>query len=117
MAGVQQPGMTGQVKENIISRFFELGVSVQNGQIEINPIILKKPEFIVPQPDADYKHPYIEFTYCKVPVVYLLDENQGIDIINSSGEQIKTKVYKLSKKDSYSIMSRDGKIERLVVHL
>ena len=79
MAGVQQRGMTGQVKEDSIlnsrfstyyalqaksqhpprqigassgiSRFFELDVSVQNGQIEINPLVLKKSEFIVPQPD------------------------------------------------------------------
>ena len=29
--GAQQPGMTGQVKEDVISRFGELGVEVKNG--------------------------------------------------------------------------------------
>jgi hypothetical protein len=29
MAGVQQPGMTGQVKEDILSRYFELGVLIR----------------------------------------------------------------------------------------
>jgi len=39
MAGVQQPGMTGQVKEDILNRFFELGVLVQEGQLMIRPLI------------------------------------------------------------------------------
>jgi len=42
MAGVQQPGMTGQVKEDILSRFFELGVVVENGMLFIQPNQLKK---------------------------------------------------------------------------
>ncbi|MDZ7723062.1 MAG: hypothetical protein U5R06_09730 [candidate division KSB1 bacterium] len=35
--GVQQPGMTGQVKEDIISRFGELGVCVRKGKISFHP--------------------------------------------------------------------------------
>ena len=33
--GAQQPGMTGQVKEDVISRFGELGVEVNNGIIKL----------------------------------------------------------------------------------
>ncbi|MCX6268774.1 MAG: hypothetical protein NTW16_15720, partial [Bacteroidetes bacterium] len=32
-AGAQQPGMTGQVKEDYLSRMRELGIHIQNGQI------------------------------------------------------------------------------------
>ena len=39
-AGVQQPGMTGQVKEDILSRFGELGVTVKNGQLSFDPVLL-----------------------------------------------------------------------------
>jgi len=37
MAGVQQPGMTGQVKEDVISRFFELGLIDEKGTNIIRP--------------------------------------------------------------------------------
>ena len=44
--GVQQPGMTGQVKEDIVSRFYELGFFVNDGKITFDPTILRKSEFI-----------------------------------------------------------------------
>ena len=44
--GAQQPGMTGQVKEDILSRFGELGVSVSNGAVQFNPEILRTDEFL-----------------------------------------------------------------------
>ena len=44
--GAQQPGMTGQVKEDIISRFGELGVFVEDGTLLFDPCMLRKEEFI-----------------------------------------------------------------------
>ena len=40
--GAQQPGMTGQVKEDIICRFGELGLVVQDGCIRFHPGLLRK---------------------------------------------------------------------------
>lgn len=60
-AGVQQPGMTGQVKEDIISRFFELGVHVQDGQITFCPIMLT---------DADFRDGELRFSYCGTEIIY-----------------------------------------------
>jgi hypothetical protein len=40
--GVKQPGMTGQVKEDILSRFGELGVVVEDGKLIFSPGLLKK---------------------------------------------------------------------------
>ena len=40
--GAQQPGMTGQVKEDILSRIGELGVFVDEGQIMFHPCLLRK---------------------------------------------------------------------------
>ena len=47
--GAQQPGMTGQVKEDILSRFGELGVFVKEGRLFFNPCLLRKDEFLVAQ--------------------------------------------------------------------
>ena len=38
--------MTGQVKEDILSRFGELGIIVEDGKITFNPGLLRKTEFI-----------------------------------------------------------------------
>lgn len=50
-AGAQQPGMTGQVKEEVITRQAELGLSIMNGSVFINPALLDVSEFL-PEPGA-----------------------------------------------------------------
>ena len=57
--GAQQPGMTGQVKEDIISRFGELGVRIKNGKLQFNPILLKKDEFLEAENDSRYKFAFL----------------------------------------------------------
>ncbi len=118
MAGVQQPGMTGQVKEDIISRFFELGVFVNHGQLNIKPVILKKSEFIQPSniSKPEYLYPTMHFTYCSVKFVYLLDNTEGIDIMYKNGEKESTNDYSLSKLNSRLIFNRDKNIDKVVVH-
>ncbi|MBP2681537.1 MAG: hypothetical protein H6Q78_1400, partial [Candidatus Krumholzibacteriota bacterium] len=37
-AGAQQPGMTGQVKEEILTRFGELGVRIEDGVVAFRPV-------------------------------------------------------------------------------
>ncbi len=116
MAGVQQPGMTGQVKEDILNRFFELGVSVQSGQLKIQPIILKKDEFIQPTPDNQSLFPALSFTYCSIPFIYTIDGQKGIEMIaqDNSFEQIEG--YSLSHMQSERIFNRDAGIQKMIVH-
>jgi len=80
--GVQQPGMTGQVKEDIISRFVELGVSVVDGRITFYPISLPESEWMRDPGVLRYRDGegasrtmevqtgHIAFTYCGVPIIY-----------------------------------------------
>ena len=95
MAGVQQPGMTGQVKEDIISRFIELGVRVQDGQIHFNPIMLT---------DADFTDGELRFTYCGTEIIYRKTAN-GTGSVTLTPEQSK------------HIFARDGEIQQIVVEL
>ena len=41
-AGAKQPGLTGQVKEDILCRFGELGVFVDEGELYFDPCLLRK---------------------------------------------------------------------------
>lgn len=95
MSGVQQPGMTGQVKEDIISRFFELGVQVQDGQITFCPIMLT---------DADFRDGELRFSYCGTEIIYRKTGN-GTGSVTLTPEQSK------------HIFARDGEIKQLIVEL
>lgn len=57
--GAQQPGMTGQVKEEILTRWGELGLRFERGQIRFDPVLLDLNE--VPRDGA------LSFTLARVP--------------------------------------------------
>jgi hypothetical protein len=57
--GAQQPGMTGQVKEEILTRWGELGLRFEAGQIRFDPVLLDIAE--VPPDGA------LSFTLARVP--------------------------------------------------
>ena len=57
--GAQQPGMTGQVKEEILARWGELGVRVRAGHIHFQPVLLDTDEL----PEAGV----LAFTFGRVP--------------------------------------------------
>lgn len=113
MAGVQQPGMTGQVKEDIISRFYELGVQVENGCLTINPTILNGDEFVSGQNET----PWLSFSYCSIPIVYKLGDKAGIELIYANGDIEKQAGYALNRIQSQAIFNRDSKIAQIVVFI
>ncbi|MCP4995197.1 MAG: hypothetical protein GY934_15675, partial [Gammaproteobacteria bacterium] len=45
-SGARQPGMTGQVKEEILTRLGELGVTVKQGELHFNPTLLRPDDFL-----------------------------------------------------------------------
>ncbi len=96
MAGAQQPGMTGQVKEDIISRWFELGISVQDGQITFAPTMLT---------EADFTDGELHFTYCGTPIVYRKSVTGNPSPVT------------LSKEQSAHLFARDGELKQIIVEV
>jgi len=92
---------------------------VKKGQISFDPVVLKKSEFI--QPGTKDSHgqpvPHLFFTYCKVPVIYLLDDQQGIVLEFSNGSSSTIRGFTIDKENSHSIFNREGKIKEVYVHL
>jgi hypothetical protein len=115
MAGVQQPGMTGQVKEDIINRFYELGVQVENGCLRIEKSMLKTDEFLPPTPDNAY--PHLSFSYCSIPFLYQKDGKEGMEIHFIDGAKEKIADYTLSTLQSSLVFNRDARIQKIVVFL
>jgi len=95
--GAQQPGMTGQVKEDVLSRFGELGVFVEDGRLHFDPCLLKKEEFLSGAESFTYvdlerrtREIQVEkdslcFTCCQVPVIYHLSDQRSIVITHRDG--------------------------------
>lgn len=125
--GAQQPGMTGQVKEDILSRFGELGVVVKDGCIGFFPSLLKHSEFESAARQVSYisvtgKKEIIElaahellFTYCQVPVVYALSNESGIEITKADGSKVVAASTTLNFADSASLFQRSGEIVKIKV--
>jgi hypothetical protein len=125
--GAQQPGMTGQVKEEILTRWGELGVVVEDGRLRFTPRLLHQAEFFpsaqrflyldVQNQEQSWDLPAnsLGFTYCQVPVSYQLADAASILVERVDGTQETVHGNALGAADSVSVFARDRKILRLAV--
>jgi hypothetical protein len=98
-AGARQPGLTGEVKEDILCRWGELGVFVQSGQLCFRPLLLRRSEFLSFPADFDYwdtagqprrlrlKTGSLAFTYCQTPVIYRLGGENSLAVWFADGSR------------------------------
>ncbi len=127
--GAQQPGMTGQVKEDVISRFGELGVFVKQGKLYFNPCLLRKDEFLTESSVFNYvevngkqktinlNEKSLGFTYCQVPIVYKISSDDRVQILLNGGEKIEFDQLSLDNEMSKELFDRTGKIIEIVVNI
>ncbi len=127
--GAQQPGMTGQVKEDILVRIGELGVFIEDGKLVFNPVLLKESEFLKEKSEFKYvdvmkndreldlRPNTLAFTFCQVPVVYQKTGETGIKIRLSNGEVENINGLILDRSISRKIFNRTGEIELITVDL
>jgi len=127
--GAQQPGMTGQVKEDIINRWAELGVQVDNGCISFKPEFLNPEEFMKKSAVYEYynvkgekveielQKDQLAFTYCQIPVVYTKSSVEGIELINVDGQVVQQQSLTLEVHVSAEIFKRSGLVKEIHVQL
>ncbi len=125
--GASQPGMTGQVKEEIITRFGELGVKFTGGAIEISPLLLRNIEFLKKPSNFEYvkcdgtrgsvKVPAggLAFTCCQVPFVYCRGGAPGIEIRNADGSVSRMDGLRIDPETCGKIFRREGVVESVSV--
>lgn len=127
-SGAQQPGMTGQVKEEILTRFGELGVHVRDGRLQLRPYLLKAEEFTTKPTEFHYvdasgvdrslalEENSLAFTYCCVPIVYRKIGNGRRAVVSlAEGEQREVTDCVLDSELSAQIFARTGRITRIDV--
>lgn len=127
--GAQQPGMTGQVKEDFISRFGELGIYVKAGKVGFNPRLLRKNEYLTKPSIFKYqsisgenkelqlKEKSLCYTYCQVPVIYQLSDKSGINVGFENDSSIAFNALELDVETSSKLFKRTGDISEIVVSI
>jgi hypothetical protein len=127
-AGAQQPGMTGQVKEDLLARFGELGVQIVQGQIQFGLPLLDKQEFLSENATFDYidlkgetlslslQQNELAFTWCGVPVIYKKSNRDEIKVHLSANGTKEIEGLILNRELSQKIFARNGEIQFVEVH-
>jgi hypothetical protein len=125
--GARQPGMTGQVKEEILLRLGELGLVVRRGLLSFRPRLLRRSEFLAApalfEPlAADGTRQRLElpagtlaFTLCQVPVVYHLGGEPRITVTADDGGTRTVAGDTLDAAGSAALFERNGRVARLDV--
>ena len=130
-AGAQQPGMTGQVKEEVLTRFGELGVRVRDGRVSFDPRLLRPVEFSA----APHSYRYLDvegawqeiqlprgslaFSWCQVPIVYRLEDSvsPNVTLTFEYGMSEEISALTLPESRSAELFQRSGRIRRIDVAL
>jgi hypothetical protein len=125
--GVQQPGLTGQVKEDLITRFWQLGVRVVRGEVGFEPVLLGRDEFLQepaswsysaggPESTEELPAGSLAFTLCGVPVIYRVAESGRLQVFGEEGSAPTViQGTRLGPRLSRSLLRRDQRIRKLVV--
>ncbi|MBT8103422.1 MAG: hypothetical protein KJO95_10670 [Gammaproteobacteria bacterium] len=128
-SGAKQPGMTGQVKEEVLSRFGELGVRVDDGAVRFEPKLLRAREFVREArkfrfldvdgnwQELDVPVSGLAFTWCQVPIVYVLSDKvePALTVLWSDGNKESNSQLTLSPEISAELFKRSGRIRQLTV--
>ena len=124
-AGAQQPGMTGQVKEDILARMAELGIHIKNGEIVFETSMINHKEFIKNKENFEYygldvnkrvielQKGQLGFTFCQVPVVYTQSDNEHITISLKDAPKREINGNVIDKETSSMIFRRNGEVSEI----
>ena len=127
--GAQQPGMTGQVKEDILASYFELGLTVDDGVLRFNPVLLRKSELREKSAEVDFIQTEMQkeeisipqgslcFSICQVPVIYKAGAENGVEIEMQNGSMKQFEALHLDRQTSAAIFQRSGEIKKITVTL
>jgi len=127
--GAQQPGMTGQVKEDVLTRKGELGIKVEDGALIFQPTLLNKNQFLQQEQvvrfiDLEQK-PFsitlekgsLAFTVCQVPIIYKIADKNQIEVKFENGNIETFSTLTLGHELSQKIFQRTGEVIQVTVSI
>jgi hypothetical protein len=125
--GARQPGMTGMVKEEILTRLGELGLRLESGQVSFDFRLFDRREILAapakftwldvegrPQ-QMDLPTGSLAYTFCQVPVVVQLGAEAALAVHLAGGRPLHVAGHCLDGEHSSHIFRRDGVVRQLTV--
>ncbi len=126
--GAKQPGMTGMVKEEILTRLGEVGIIIRGGIIAFDPVLLRPDEWLDAPTTLRYWDVHDQaqqidvpmqayaFTLCRVPIVVQQADNSGVSVHFSDGQQQHSSALHLAPDLSRRVFAYDGTIRQITIH-
>ena len=119
--------MTGQVKEDLLCRFGELGVRVTDGCIHFDRALMNGEEFLKAPATFEYVDVQqqwqtlalpaesLAYTLCQIPVVHLKGDTPGIEVKRADGSTQKVAGLSLDLDTSRAMFRRAHEVVQLTV--
>ncbi|MHB8627566.1 MAG: hypothetical protein ACYDBJ_12240 [Aggregatilineales bacterium] len=125
--GAKQPGMTGMVKEEILTRMTELGLYIEQGKLIFDPVLVSIHELLATPStfhylDVNGQEQHIDlpsgsltYTFCQTPIVLERSDEDRI-VVKSSDKRVQEIAGNvLDSSLSKHILQRDGVVQQLTV--
>lgn len=109
LKGAKQPGMTGQVKEEILTRWGELGLCLENSKVIFDPKILQDDEF--------FDDKTLSFTWCGTKIKYVKSGTKNLQVEFADGKKVLRNENSLSAEETQVLFKRNGAIKEIVINL
>lgn len=126
--GAKQPGMTGVVKEEILTRQAELGLIVQDGRLLFDLCLLDSAELLQNaktfswmdvmgrDQTLDLTSNSLIYTICQVPVILQVASENCVKLFFNDDSQQTLVGHVLDRDNSRHIFQRDGAVHHVVVY-
>ena len=125
-AGVKQPGMTGQVKEDVLSRFAEVGVQITGSVLSFRLDLFDRDELLSSSQElkwcdvsGDLQSTTVPdrgfgYTLFQVPIIYQPGDADRIQVHFSDGSNMTLEGVSLDQAISQKLFSRTGEVAKVV---
>lgn len=126
--GAKQPGMTGMVKEAILTRLVELGIMIEHGAIVFDSTLLREQELLNTPSVLQYVDiagtwqqinvptNALAFTFCQVPFVVQRGDQTRFSVQYTNGASSIIEGHRLDAQTSQHIFSHDGYVQHITLH-
>ena len=126
--GAQQPGMTGQVKEDVLCRLLELGMRLNEGCASLDMSLFETAGFHKSESTFEFINltgdlvsmnlvpGTFAWTWCQVPVVYHHGDNDRMEVHFADGNVEARSAMSLTHDETAQLFSRTGDITQIDVY-
>ena len=128
-SGAKQPGMTGQVKEDVLCRMLELGIRVDRGSVSFEPSLFESKEFARRETafkfhnlagndcEIELREGMFGWTWCQTPILFIKSDRQRLVLTMKNGEVHVRERLELSPSETNQLFQRTSEIKKIEIFI